>query len=541
MIKLITQNPYRLLGVYSNSPAKERIANENKMKAFLKVGKAINFPLDLPSFLSPVNRTEETVSVAKASLTLPADQLKHAQFWFMKEGPFDEVAFNHLFAGDMGKAVEIWSKKDGVSSLQNRVICALINGDYSTACSCAERLYMQFGDQFATAVAGDTVKGGNQAFDFLDGLSSEIGARNLLPYISNNDWLQHLNTAAVAPVIESIQAAIDSAKASRGKGSQASYNAGVKLMNDSKLWLTQLNQLLQKSDMQYQMVVDKLANEILQCGIDYFNDSEEDNAPEKAMKLQSYAQSIAVGQMTKDRCKENVDILKKIGPEYKVQKEMERLANQLKKFNAKPSIFDRSASLVSELTGRHSLWAIESFIDICKPDLMSIKQKLGINNDLYIKISSAVVSSAINALVDNINKAQSLAQFSSDKSSIRSSVSSAVSIMSKISTLDMTSECRSYFNNNNATLNRINSQLTPSSGGCYIATMAYGDYDHPQVIVLRHFRDEYLDKRDWGKRFIKYYYAHSPIWVEHLKSHKLINRFIRKGLDFFVYFLKKSH
>ena len=26
--------------------------------------------------------------------------------------------------------------------------------------------------------------------------------------------------------------------------------------------------------------------------------------------------------------------------------------------------------------------------------------------------------------------------------------------------------------------------------GCYIATMVYGDYNHPQVLVLRRFRDE---------------------------------------------------
>ena len=541
-MKAIEENPYRIIGVFSNSPTKEKVANMNKLKAFIKVGKNVSFPLDLDGILSTITRTEERITAANSKLTLPADQLKYAQFWFLKDGPLDDVAFNHLFAGDMAKAVDIWSKKDSVSSLQNRVVCALIKEDYSTACSCAEKLYSQFADSFVSMVAGDTVKGGELGFEFLDGLAAEVGASNLLPHITNNTWRQHLNSAAVAPVIESLQAAIETAKASRGKGSTARYNAGLKLMNGTKSLLTQLNQLLPKSDMQYQMVVDKLANEILQCGIDYFNDSEEDNAPDKAMTLQSYAQSIAVGQMTKDRCKENVDILKKIGPEYKVQKEMNRLAELLKRFNAEPSMFDRSASLISEISGRHNLWDIENFIDKCKPDLMSIKQKLGAYNDLYIKISSAVASSAINALVDNINKAQALAQFSSDKSSIRSSISSAVSIMSKISSLDMSSQCRSYFNNNNATLNRINSQLTPSSsGGCYIATMAYGDYDHPQVMVLRQFRDDYLDKRDWGKQFIKYYYAHSPIWVEHLKDHKLINRSIRKVLDFFVFFLKKCY
>ena len=60
------------------------------------------------------------------------------------------------------------------------------------------------------------------------------------------------------------------------------------------------------------MIADKLGLEILQCGIDYFNDSEEPDAAHKAMSLQKYAKSIAVGQMAKDRCKENVDILQRI-------------------------------------------------------------------------------------------------------------------------------------------------------------------------------------------------------------------------------------
>jgi hypothetical protein len=282
------------------------------------------------------------------------------------------------------------------------------------------------------------------------------------------------------------------------------------------------------------MIADKLAQAILQCGINYFNDSNADDAPEKALRLQNYALSIAVGQMAKDRCKENVDVLKNIGPEYKVRNQMNSLAEQLKRFNSKS---DRS--IFAAISGSHTITEIGSFVDNCKADLQLIKAKIGSNNSLYLKVSSAVASAAINALVETINAAQHLAQFSQDRSSLRSDVTAAVSIMSKISSLDMTSQCRTYFNTNNSTLNSINAQLNPS-GGCYIATMVYGDYDHPQVMVLRDFRDSYLDKREWGKRFIKFYYKHSPNWVEHLKSHHKINRMIQACLDSFIFFWKKS-
>lgn len=365
----------------------------NKLKAFIKVGRDVSFPLDLGGILPTIARTEENVSAADSKLTLPADQLKYAQFWFMKDGQFDEVAFNHLFAGDMAKAVDIWSKKDTVSSLQNRVVCALIKEDYSTACSCAVNLYTQFADSFVSMVAGDMVKGDDLGFEFLDSLAAEVGASILLPHIINNTWRHHLNSAAVAPVIESIQAAIETAKASRGKGSAARYNAGVKLMNGTKSLLTQLNQLLPKSDMQYQMAVDKLANEILQCGIDYFNDSEDDDAARKSMTLQKYAKSIAVGTMAKQRCNENVEILEKIIkelPPVQVMTEDRAIKEELRKFCNLPDKISHAITLLNNT----------------KPHLRKIRAQLGATNDYYLRISTTIIGNALHNIIEEVNQVQ---------------------------------------------------------------------------------------------------------------------------------------
>lgn len=155
-MNILRNNPYRLLGVYSNSPTKERLANHNRMKAFLKVGKPVSFPLDLPQYLSAIQRTEASVMDAEAQLTLPKDQLLYAQFWFVKATRLDEVAFNHLFAGEIDKAEEIWQKKDTASSLQNRIVCALMREDYRRAITCAETLYGNslYSNQFVSAVLG---------------------------------------------------------------------------------------------------------------------------------------------------------------------------------------------------------------------------------------------------------------------------------------------------------------------------------------------------------------------------------------------------
>lgn len=86
-----------------------------------------------------------------------------------------------------------------------------------------------------------------------------------------------------------------------------------------------------------------------------------------------------------------------------------------------------------------------------------------------------------------------------------------------------------------------NSPTSSKKEGCYIATMAYGDYNHPQVIELRKFRDCYLKSTKMGAELVLIYYAISPHIVSILKGHNKINSFIRKMLDAFVRLLKRKN
>ena len=74
--------------------------------------------------------------------------------------------------------------------------------------------------------------------------------------------------------------------------------------------------------------------------------------------------------------------------------------------------------------------------------------------------------------------------------------------------------------------------------GCYIATMVYGDYNAPEVKVLRNFRDTSL-KATWiGRSFISVYYWLSPKFVRIFKNNKAVNTTIKKILDSLVDRLK---
>ena len=68
-------------------------------------------------------------------------------------------------------------------------------------------------------------------------------------------------------------------------------------------------------------------------------------------------------------------------------------------------------------------------------------------------------------------------------------------------------------------------------GGCYIATAIYGSYDVPEVILFRKFRDLYLDKRRWGRRFVEFYYNNSPRIAKRLSDRKTAIKFMRIIFD----------
>ncbi len=405
-MNILQNNPYRILGVYSNSPTRERLANHNRMKAFLKVGKPISFPLDLPQFLSAINRTEATVADADAKLTLPKDQMLYSQFWFVKMTPLDDVAFNHLLSGEINKAEEIWKKRESTSSLQNLIVCSLMRNDYACTISYAETLYgnAQYLGQLVTAATGTggNLDAANLAYSFLDILCEEIGAANLLSFVTYASWKNHIGEKTVKPLIDSISDAIDVAKKSKGKGPNARLNAGEKLKKDTRNAILQLKKFLSPTDLQYQMIADKLGLEILQCGIDYYNDSDEADAALKAMNLQKYAKSIVVGQMAKDRCKENVDILHKIIdnlPPSEVFAEDRTIRKELHRYCSLPDKICHAIDLLNNT----------------KPHLQVIKNKLGGDNEYYLKISTLVVSNALSYVIEEVNQAQNYIKVLSNK------------------------------------------------------------------------------------------------------------------------------
>lgn len=50
-----------------------------------------------------------------------------------------------------------------------------------------------------------------------------------------------------------------------------------------------------------------------------------------------------------------------------------------------------------------------------------------------------------------------------------------------------------------------------NASSCFVATAAYQDPWHPEVVYLRRFRDEWLVNRGWGRAFVRFYWCVGPV------------------------------
>lgn len=399
-IKFISQNPYRILGVLSNSPLKERVGNQNRLAAFAKVGKEVVFPNDFAKILTdkPV-RSSESIAAANTAINLDKDQLKYAYFWFISSSPMDGIALKHLQAGNRDKANEIFQKKETFSSLINSGVLAFIDGDNSTGFAniskvihnpayCSEMLQ-------ALGISNLQITEDELAEIVIAELLKEIPANKLLAACSNSSDRAIISKRALDDPISQINAAVATAKNADSKNPEASLAAGTKLMNSTKAPLKAVKDIAGATSPQYQMVADNVAKQVLQCGINYYNNAPDSDveSPRKAMVLQSYALSIAVGQLTKDRCKENYDILKQIldnMPPAEVAIETRKVKDELRKFCKLPDKISHSVTLLNNT----------------KPLLQTIKSKLGATNSFYLSLSTQVVGNALHNIIEEVNQAQ---------------------------------------------------------------------------------------------------------------------------------------
>ena len=423
MLNIIQNNPYRFLGVCSNAPTAERLANSRKLSAFLKVNKEVTFPLDFTHLLPSIKRTADGMNTANSSINLPKDQLKYALFWFINDSTIDNMALDYLKAGNKSKASELFSKKETFSSLINKGVLAFIDGNNGEGIQCVTKVIHDDDYRIALveAICGSTFHISEEDLSqlFIDTLLEEITVGELKDlfeqYGTSSDDDDLLREKTIGEPIATINSAIAQAKSIKNDDAHAQYQAGVQLMNTTKDSLASLEEILftgeyvmedvamldiglpiqvprKVYDDQYIFIADSLAKQILQCGINYYNNTEEEDyvAIDKALELQNYALSISVGKLTKDRCRENVNILntkKDELPPKEARYYDTKIKDALSVYMNQPNKISYAVDLIKKVV----------------PYLMSIKEVLGGSNTYYLKISTLIVNASLHNIIEEFN------------------------------------------------------------------------------------------------------------------------------------------
>ncbi|MDR1793458.1 MAG: hypothetical protein LBR36_08500 [Bacteroidales bacterium] len=349
----IKNNPYRILGLLAGASQREITRQTNNLKKFIAAG--AEMPSDFSfSALDNLHRTTEAIDNAISKLNLDDDKMFAALFWFWKGNEItDEPALEALKAGDSKTAYQIWDKlvcrnengnkiwnevtHKNASAFHNRSVLMLLNkGLGSVVSAVMANIYFiesEYFTEFAKGIVDVTYKISKKDIElkFLEAIINDIGS-----FLSLVRLLQDYNFAAKTDFFKSVSqkftanitSQIEIARKSRIANKQQAATAGENLYKNTQDDLTQLKSIFGTTDLSYSGIVDKVANEILQCAIDFFQDSYtkglEADYLTKATNLVVKAKGLAMGAITKGRIDETLQALQ-ARKDYEIKQAIEAL------------------------------------------------------------------------------------------------------------------------------------------------------------------------------------------------------------------------
>jgi hypothetical protein len=103
---------------------------------------------------------------------------------------------------------------------------------------------------------------------------------------------------------------------------------------------------------------------------------------------------------------------------------------------------------------------------------------------------------------------------------------------------DVTRKAESFMRNakNPEIVRTFLKQTKKQHGKCFVVTLVFRAPNDPTVISFRAFRDRVLKKYSWGRRFVCYYYKHSPELVSQLEHFPRLVSALRPPLRVMAYF-----
>ena len=333
---LINSNPFRTLGLLAGTKASEQSRQIKRLKQFIEAEQEPDADFSFP-ILGDFLRTLESVADAEQKINLDNDKMNAALFWFYNGNTItDEPAFDFLTDGNIDEAKSIWTKLTTSSNVNERNSSAFQNlstlilyNAFSIDNSQIEKgislklqfLESEFVNYFVKIVTDETYKTTNLELQilFLNQLQTEIEKSKIFSTVDFLKVLNNLSFSAkedffkifVQKPIEEIEKIITETKTKRKSDKTKSIEFGNELFNSTREYLEQIKSTTGETNIKFISISDKVADEILQCGIEYFNFFKDlnTNSGENSMILFRKSETLAIGNIITERIKENIEVL----------------------------------------------------------------------------------------------------------------------------------------------------------------------------------------------------------------------------------------
>lgn len=482
----IKNNPYRIIGLLVGATAPQQIRQISRLKqsidAEVEPDEDFSFPV-----ISKLNRTIENIDAASAKIHLEIGKITAAIFWFYKGNEIDDDAAFDILKGENGnieEAYNIWVSatkgkeitKRNASCLHNLSTLLLsdaFKGNKISFKNLEEGISLKLKfleSDFSMDLVKISSDENNQTnkidlqLIFLKEINDELEKNKdfkigkfltilkKLEFSAKSEFLKGF----VQKPIRQIENEISNSKNKRQKNKRDAEIYGKELYENTAASIEQLKNILDSSDILYQNIADKLSIEILQCGIDFFQEFKDDDfdPSDDSMNLFELASSIAIGNIASQRCEENTENLQEWINEKPDRDRQKLISDELTYIAAKLERFQSLSDTISNA---------KELIDSCKPKLIEIKEALGTDDEFYLDISTTVVQNAQHMLVEAVNKIVVESNSRSNRllelSSLKSSIQTALDITFKMGSLAMNSSTKSHFKSNLDGIKKLAEQL----------------------------------------------------------------------------------
>ncbi|MDE0394625.1 MAG: hypothetical protein OYK82_07590 [Gammaproteobacteria bacterium] len=370
---MILDNPFHIIGLPADCTAREKAKREGQIKAFLRIGKPLEFGDD-DLFFEGCRRNQATVDRSLAALYDANDRLGCGLFWFTRSGLLDEHALRLVRRHDLRGAFRIWQRIEKrcptpnyASSLNNfGTLCLLVGikvrSGWSNDKSVRTRYILRGLRAKAKVVASLSAQ---DLSDYCTTFSDDVAARNsediafafgraLDVFVAeadkygiqlDNNALIHvlevggarmlpLKSKYVSVAREQLDRAVKVCAASLETNESQAARSGTTLMETARRRLPELAAVVATTDIAYTRLADGVANQLLDAAVTHFNyhanaETMSLEVVQVSASLVSYASEIACGVVARERAQDNLDTVQEIEDDQRKKRDMESVRNAL--------------------------------------------------------------------------------------------------------------------------------------------------------------------------------------------------------------------